>query len=211
MFSANERGAFGIDFELGTAAAALGEEDVGDVVERIDACDLMDFLHDEVNGLGVGKEDDVDAGSWENFFARRRAIAAVAIVAAFEGRAAIAVAWGAVVAVPLATVVAALGFFTCVISAGLACGLFGCGLGPSRTEGKTGHQTAQWIILWVAHGGDLSGRSGNDKLRFDTKIRGLGRGIWGWNLSFGVWRVGGVGFWAWKLSATKGPGRWWSL
>ena len=142
------RRVIGVDFEAGAAATAFREEDVGDIEQGINAGDLVDFLADEVDRLGIRLEDDADSGCGEDFLAGRWGVAAVAVVAALEWRAAIIeIALAAVVAIPGAAVVTAGGGIGGIVGAGWSRRFIGSGLGPCRTEDKTGHQAAQWVFL----------------------------------------------------------------
>ena len=91
-FSAEQgRGGFR-SLEDGAAARALGQQDLGDVVKRIDAGHLMDFLADEVHGLGVGHQRDAHAVGGRGLFVARRSRAAVLELAALAERPALAIA-----------------------------------------------------------------------------------------------------------------------
>ena len=148
LCAVDERRVIGVDFEAGAAATAFREEDVGDIEQGINAGDLVDFLADEVDRLGIRLEDDADSGCGEDFLAGRWGVAAVAVVAALEWRAAIIeIALAAVVAIPGAAVVTAGGGIGGIVGAGWSRRFIGSGLGPCRTEDKTGHQAAQWVFL----------------------------------------------------------------
>ena len=54
---------------MGAAASALGENDFRDIEEWIDACDVMDFFTDELNGGFFWNEGDVDSFCGDDFFA----------------------------------------------------------------------------------------------------------------------------------------------
>src|SRR5688572_9800685 len=66
-----------LDFEEGPATTAFGEENLGDVEERIDAGDLMDFLADEVDGLGIRQQSHAHDGSGSDVLALGRSAAAI--------------------------------------------------------------------------------------------------------------------------------------
>jgi hypothetical protein len=68
-------------FENGTAAGFLGEQDLCDIEEWIDPRDLMDFLADEMDGLGIWRDGGSDTFCRWRFFLARRSIAAILEVA----------------------------------------------------------------------------------------------------------------------------------
>ena len=64
------------------AAGFFREEDLGDIEERIDAGDLMDFLADEVDGLWIGRDGHAHAFFGTYFFDPGWGVAAVSVIAA---------------------------------------------------------------------------------------------------------------------------------
>ena len=61
-FASQQRCGRWCGFEEGTAATTLGKQDLGDIEERINTRDLVDFLADEVHGFRIGNERDSHAG-----------------------------------------------------------------------------------------------------------------------------------------------------
>jgi hypothetical protein len=153
-----QRGLGVLDFEQGAAAGALGEEDLRDIVKRVNAGDLMDFLADEVNGFGIGDERDADAGGGSNFLALRRAVAAILEIAI---SAAALIGWATSAAALVATAIAIAETLLAVIAAGWTIVLSGIGSGragglvrasrPGWAEGKLGQKATQGVGIGIAH------------------------------------------------------------
>jgi hypothetical protein len=96
----NERGVRLGGFEDGAHARFFSEQDLGDVEERIDAGDLLDFFDDEANGLNIWSDGDAHAGSRWGLFVRCRGAPAIFKWAATAlGWATVSVISGAAVAI----------------------------------------------------------------------------------------------------------------
>ncbi len=106
------------DFEGGAAAGALGEDDLRDIEKRVDTCDLMDFLADELDRLFLRDEGDVDSFGRLDFLAAEViATATVAVeVPAIPPAATLTAVSSAVIAVT-ATTSATLGTATATATA----------------------------------------------------------------------------------------------
>jgi hypothetical protein len=145
-------------FENGTQARFFSEKDFGDVEQRIDAGDLVDFLADELDGLLVGDDGDAHADGWRSFLLNRWAAAAIfefaATVLKRTAFSTLAIArtcrtsGAAVVAARWAIIATGKGF-------GFALSLVAVGTCPGGSEGKTGQEAVQWVVFRIAHAGTL--------------------------------------------------------
>jgi hypothetical protein len=155
-FAAEERRVGFRGFEYGAAACALGEKDLGDIEERVNPRNLVDFLADEMHGVCVRRESDADTIGRRGFLVARRAAAAVIELAttAFERWAATIVVPGSAAALIAAALIAPrLALAGSAVRLGRTFLLAAAGgARPCGTKGKTGQQTAEGIVFGFAHG-----------------------------------------------------------
>jgi hypothetical protein len=168
----------GVSFENRATPAAFGEQDFGDVVKRIDAGYLVDFLADQMDGLWIGDESDAHSfGGWRLLITGRligtpgefptpileRSAATITFAATITRAAAIALA----AAITLAAIAVAEAPPAIIGSALIATGRtfvgLGIGLGrmvllvasgacPCRAEREAGQKFAHWVVFRMAHG-----------------------------------------------------------
>jgi hypothetical protein len=136
QLAADKRGVGLGGFENRPTAGFFREQDLGDIEERIDPGDLMNFLADEMNGLRIGGDGHADPFFRACFFDPGRGVAAVSLIAAagleWAALAAIAraaAAWSAVIAARRTVFGKNLGFALWLVVAGSA--------SPCGSEGKT--------------------------------------------------------------------------
>lgn len=178
----------------GEAAGALGQDDLGDIKEWIDAGYLVDFLTDGLDGGFIGQEGDVDA------FCRGDLLAGLEVAVAVVTVGATTVASASLLATVVATIIATelvAATFAGLVFAfpgllGIVFLRFGFSTCPGGAEGEIGQKSFEWILGFVAHGMKgrmLTGVVGTSIAVFRQfgKLYARLRGVGGWHPD--GWRV----------------------
>lgn len=137
----------------------MGEQDLGDIEERINAGDVVNFFSDEMHRLRIRMELHADARGWGDFLALRRTAASIlissaAVISLFKttsfARTEIAAFTATKFASAAVSPVAAMRT--------IACREFACRFRrrvvacPGRTQVESAQKVAKGVGIRIAHG-----------------------------------------------------------